>query len=368
MRAEIAKSQESQVPVLTDGEVTLRSHVPADIDRMVELAADQAKIRWTPIPAPYGRSAAERFALEYAPQCWASGSEMVWAVDVDGRFAGTVDLAGEGVLSHLSFDLHPDARGWGIMRRAVSLAVDHAFTEAGKEVVRWTSLAGNIDALRVAHACGFRLDAAIPDGVELRGEPHAAWVGSLRKDDDREPKTTWHADTFGTERFRLRPLEEKDDPRIRETLDDADSRKYLFARPDPLLDEHAAAERIRKWWTAACGQTCTWAVADKDSDEYFGDVSIFEINEVTGAEIGFYTHPEARGKGVLREGMAAAVDHIFDVIGLRRLTLFAAASNAGSRKLAEACGFREFGTQHLAARSDGIFEDLVGYELFHDWR
>ncbi len=104
------------VPVLTDGGVTLRPHEPRDLDRMVELAADPAMMRWTPVPAPYSRAAAERFALDYAPpRSWAEGSRMLWAVEFDGRFVGTVDLEGGegGPLSRLSYDLHPDARGWG---------------------------------------------------------------------------------------------------------------------------------------------------------------------------------------------------------------------------------------------------------------
>ncbi|MEO9329853.1 GNAT family N-acetyltransferase [Gordonia aurantiaca] len=355
-----------EIPVLSDGGVTLRPHEPRDLDRMVELAADPAMMRWTPIPAPYSRAAAERFALDYAPRAWAAGDRMVWAVEFDGRFVGTVDIAGPGPLTQLSFDLHPDARGWGVMKRAVLLAVDHAFAEAGKEVVRWTTVAGNIDALRVAHACGFRLDAAVPDGVEVRGQIRDAWVGSLRADDPREPRTRWRTDVFETERFRLRPLAEYDDPRIRETLDDPISRKYLFARPDPLELEHAAAERLRKWWTAAQGLSCTWAVADRETDEYLGDISLLHINEVTGAEAGFYTHPDARGKGVLGEAFPASVQYAFEKFGFRRLTLFAADSNTGSKKLARAAGFREVSRQKLAARSAGVYEDLIGYELYVD--
>lgn len=356
----------SEIPVLSDGGVTLRPHEPHDLDRMVELAADPVMMRWTPIPAPYSRAAAERFALDYAPRSWAKGTRMLWAVEFDGRFVGTVDIEGEGPLTRLSYDLHPDARGWGVMKRAVLLAVNYAFTEADKEVVRWTTVAGNIDALRVAHSCGFRLDAAVPNGIEVRGHIRDAWVGSLHAGDPQHPKTDWRTDVFETERFRLRPLAETDDPRIRETLDDPVSRKYLFARPDPLELEHAAAERLRKWWTAAQGTTCTWAVADRETDDYLGDITLLHIDEVTGAEAGFYTHPEARGKGVLGEAFPAAVRYAFDKLGFRRLTLFAADSNEGSKKLARIAGFREFGTQKLAARSDGVFEDLVGFELFRD--
>ena len=92
-------------------------------------------------------------------------------------------------------------------------------------------------------------------------------------------------------------------------------------------------------------------------------IRTLDIDEVTGAEAGFYTHPDSRGIGALGETFPAVVEHAFDVLGLRRLTLFAADSNTGSKALAEAAGFRWFGTQPLAARSGGVFEDLVGYEL-----
>ncbi|WP_317451345.1 GNAT family N-acetyltransferase [Gordonia jinghuaiqii] len=355
-----------EVPVLSDGGVTLRPHEPRDLDRMVELAADSAMMRWTPIPAPYSRAAAERFALDYAPRSWREGTRMLWAVEFDDRFVGTVDIEGEGPLTRLSYDLHPDARGWGVMKRAVLLAVNYAFAQAGKEVVRWTTVAGNIDALRVAHSCGFRLDAAVPDGIEVRGHIRDAWVGSLRAGDPQEPRTEWRTDVFETERFRLRPLAETDDPRIRETLDDPVSRKYLFARPDPLELEHATQERLRKWWTAAQGLSCTWAVADRETDDYLGDITLLHIDEVTGAEAGFYTHPETRGRGVLAEAFPASVRYAFDKLGFRRLTLFAADSNEGSKKLARTAGFREVSSQKLAARSDGVFEDLIGFELLRD--
>ena len=87
---------------------------------------------------------------------------------------------------------------------------------------------------------------------------------------------------------------------------------------------------------------------------------------MTGAEIGFYTHPASRGNGVLSEAFPAAVRHIFTELDVRRLTMFAAASNDGSRALARNAGFNEFGTQPLAASSDGHIEDLIGYELLRD--
>ncbi|GAB92952.1 hypothetical protein GORHZ_197_01090 [Gordonia rhizosphera NBRC 16068] len=366
VRVELSRLAESiEVPVLSDGVVSLRAHRPDDIDRVVEYATDPLTMRWAKMPSPYGRTDAERF-ITGALRGWDSGASMIWAIECEGRFIGSVDLRGSGRVVDIGFVLHPDARGEGLARRALVLAMDYAATERDVEVVRWEAAEGNLTSLRTAHAAGFTLLAKLPDWLEMNSGVVDAWSAKWHAGDDFAPKSTWRTTTFETERFRLRPLSAADDERIRETLDDPISRKYLFGRPSPLTVEHAAAERTRKWWTAACGQTCTWAVADKENDLYLGDISLFKIDDVTGAEAGFYTHPEARGTGVLRETFPAAVRHSFDVLGLRRLTLFAAASNKGSWALAEAAGMHRFGTQPLAALSAGVMEDLFGYELLRD--
>lgn len=366
MRAELTElSATCDVPVLTDGVIALRAHRPDDVDRVVDYATDPLTMRWAKMPSPYGRSDAERFIIG-ALDGWRRRTSMIWAIEYEGRFVGSLDLRGSGRIVDVGFGLHPDARGRGLVRRAIVLALDHAVAERDVEVVRWQAAEGNLSSLRVAHAAGFTLVGRLPDWLEMNSGVVDAWCGKWHAGDDFAPKTDWHATTFETERFRLRPLEVKDDERIRQTLDDPASRRYLFGRPDPLTVEHAGSERTRKWWTAACGQTCTWAVADRETDTYLGDISLFKIDPVVGAEVGFYTHPDARGSGVLGETLPAAVRHSFDVLGLRRLTMFAADSNEGSKKLALRAGFHEFGTQPLAASSDGHLEDLVGFELLRD--
>ncbi|MCX2964481.1 GNAT family N-acetyltransferase [Gordonia sp. SW 21] len=363
MRAELTQTME--VLVLSDDVVTLRAHSSADAERVVEYATDPLTMRWARMPSPYGRTDAERY-IAGARAGWQSGDAMTWAIEYEGRFIGSVDLTGSGRIVEIGFVLHPDARGRGLARRAIILAIEYAVAHRDIEVVRWQAEEGNLASLRTAHSCGFTLTAKIPDWLEMNSKVVDAWCAKWRAGDDFAPKSTWRATTFETDRFRLRPLAEADDERIRQTLDDPVSRKYLFGRPDPLLIEHAAAERTRKWWTAARGETCTWAVADLETDNYLGDISIFEISPVTGAEIGFYTHPDARGSGVLGETFPAAVRHCFDVLDIRRMTMFAADSNEGSKALARRAGLREFGTQPLAASSAGRLEDLVGYELLRD--
>ena len=90
-----------------------------------------------------------------------------------------------------------------------------------------------------------------------------------------------------------------------------------------------------------------------------------DIHDVTG-EIGYWTHPDARGRGVMTEAVRAVADHAFDPAGLDRshLVLHVAAGNAASNAVAVAAGFRHFGTQTAAERlGNGSLDDLHGYEL-----
>lgn len=354
------------VPVLTDGIVTLRAHTRHDLPRALEMVHDPDMIRWTAIPVPQTAETSEQYHFEVVPAAWNDGSAMTWAIEHGGVFAGNLTIRGTGALTDIGFALHPDQRGHSVMKRAIDLAVNHAFSEAGKEVVQWRAHVGNVASLRVAHACGFTLHAMEPNFLEERGTIIDAWTGSIRFGDAPLPRTTWRATSFETENLRLRPLEERDDPRIREALDDELSRTWLFDRPRPFTLEHAATERHEKWWNAARGEACTWAVVDKSDDVLLADLTLLGIDEVTGAEVGYWTHPDARGRGVLSEAMPAVVEHAFGEFDLRRLTLYAAASNEGSRAIAESAGFSEFGVQPLAARTDGVFEDLHCFELLRD--
>ena len=121
------------VPVLSDGVVTLRAHVPSDIDEMVVMANDPEMVRWTAIPVPSTRESSELFAMTIIPKGWNDGTHRGWAieaVDDEGRarFAGNVDIR-QSPIADIGFALAPWARHRGVMKRAVRLAVDWAFSE-----------------------------------------------------------------------------------------------------------------------------------------------------------------------------------------------------------------------------------------------
>ncbi len=171
-----------------------------------------------------------------------------------------------------------------------------------------------------------------------------------------------------TERLRLRPFVDADIPRVVETCSDQTTRHWLNGMPHPYVEATARGYLNDCVWQAATGAKATWAVADRETDVLLGHVAVMDMLGInaTGGEIGYWTHPDARGRGVMTEAVRAVVAHAFDPSGLdrARLTLYAAAGNPASNAVAVAAGFRLFGTQTAAELlGDGTFDDLNGYEL-----
>jgi len=355
------------VPVLTDGVVTLRAHVRGDVQRMNEMANDPDMVRWTAVATPHPLSASEKFAFEIIPHGWDSGTFMCWAIEFEGRYAGNVDIRGKGALTDIGFALHPDCRGRSLTTAAARLAIDHAFVEAGKEAVVWRSQVGNLASLRVAHALGFRLHGVQPDALLERDRIHDAWTGSLRFGDAPYPRTTWRASTLRTERLTLRPLTYDDVPRIVEAGSDPSTRHFLANLPSPYGTKEALSYIHDSWWKAAIGRDETWAVAD-EHDRLVATIGVMGLDDPTGGlgEIGYWTHPDARGQGVMTEAARAVVAHALDPEGLdrRRLSLVAAEGNTASLRIAERLGFTRYGTEHGTCRlADGTITDHHVHEL-----
>ncbi len=354
------------VPVLSDGVVTLRAHTSADLDGMVAMAQDPVTVRDTAIPVPYSRHNAETYAFSIVRAGWDAGNHRGWAIEADGRFAGNIDVRGSAPIADIGFALHPAARGRGLMVRAVQLAVDWAFTEAGIEVVHWNAHVGNEASLRVAHQAGFTLIGTMPGLLHERGQVLDAWTAVRKFGDPPTPRTRWaESTTLETDRLRLRAYADTDVPRIVEACSDATTRLWVQALPHPYVDASARSHLADSVWQAATGRKATWAVADRESDLLLGSVAVMDLHDGAG-EIGYWMHPDARGRGVMTEAVRAVVRHCFDPAGLdlSRLAIYAAAGNRASNGVAVAAGFRHFATQTAAEPlGDGSVDDQHGYEL-----
>ncbi|HEU4515597.1 MAG TPA: GNAT family N-acetyltransferase [Nocardioidaceae bacterium] len=364
------------VPTLTDGVVTLRAHTPDDVDALYEQATDSVMLRWTTVPDPSTRETAREFATHLIPDGWRSEREWAFAVDApdsDGapRFVGTVSLRNEGQgRAEIAYGSHPWARGRGYVVRALHLLLDWGFEERGLRTVIWWANKGNWASRKVAWRLGFSFDGTVREWLPQRGTLHDGWVGALTAADERRPRTPWfEAPRIHGERVVLRDLAERDVPRIVEACTDRRTSYWLTQMPSPYTDRDALTwmEQMRE--QRATGSGVTWAVADPGDDRLLGAVTAFDLDADGSAEIGYWAHPEARGRGVTTEACALAVRHSFvpeedGGLGRRRLRAFAAEGNDASMWVLKTNGFVETGRfRQVKTMRDGSFLDLVHYDL-----
>ena len=367
----------ADIPVLTDGVVTLRAHRVSDVDDIVTQCADPDSIRWTTVPTPYTRELAEAYVSTDVPEGWRSGKDLNFAIESthpDGtrRFSGSISLRpmGEGV-AEIAFGLHPAVRGKGVCSRAAKLLLDWGFQHAGIDVVMWYAYVGNWASWRVAWANGFTFHGTIKKFLAQRGTRMDCWYGTLRAEDTREPKHKWHiAPTLESDRLRLRAQREDDAQRYWDLLHDARSR-HFGGRGGWLKELDGPAHLVRRAQEAdARGERFDWTIADRATDEFVGHIQIFHLGsfDETHGEIGYGVHPDWRGRGVLTEALGMVVEWAFrhkkdGGLGLRRLALDTAASNKASRHGAEMAGFTHVASIPAAfPTGEADYEDAAIYQ------
>ncbi len=366
------------VPTLTDGDVTLRAHRPDDAHAVVEQCTDPISVRWTAVPLGYTLVHAADFLTSGIPKGWETESELAFAIEAthpDGerRFSGTLSLRDEGERrAELAFGAHPAVRGRGVMTTAVNLLLDWGFKTRDIETVLWWANRGNVGSRRVAWRTGFTFGGTVRRWLDHRGEYPDAWVASLHRDDSREPKTRWlETPVISGERVTVRALTERDVSRIVEGCGDPRTQHFLAFLPRPYGASDALEYLVHNVQEASLGTGIEWAVADPGTDALLGIVGLPRIGQQQ-SEIGYWAHPDARGRGVVSEAVGIVVRHAFTRtdeggLGLDRVFLKAATTNPASQQVARSNGFTEFGRERCSERlGDGSLVDMVLFDLLRE--
>ena len=357
---------------LQDDRLLLRAHRASDLDDVVAMCRDPEFARWTTVPQPYERHHAAQFCLVSTPQAWADGTGWGWAIEHRGRFAGNIDLRPDGSGSvGVGFGLARWARGRELVPAALRLAVGWAFTAVGQQVLRWDAMVGNWSSRRAAWKVGVRVEGVQRSGLAARGVRHDAWTGSLLRGEPMQPAHPWFAvPTLEDGVVRLRRWRDADAAQVVSAGGDPVSRHWLAALPDPY-DETTAREFISsREEEHAGGRGLHWCVADVTDDQCLGSLSLMGVGGAGGArhaEVGYWTVPSARRRGVMARAVRLAADHAFAPaqagLGLDRLTLLTARDNVASQRVAVAAGFTRTGVARAAERlGDGTVSDLVTYD------
>jgi RimJ/RimL family protein N-acetyltransferase len=359
------------VPTLADGDVVLRGYCEDDLEGMVEQCQDAESQRWTSVPVPYGRGdALDHLARSAAG--WETGSSLSVAVVLAGRYAGAVELRPDGARgADLGFALCPWARGRRVASRAVRLMLDWGFDALGLDVVHWRGQVGNWPSRRVAWACGFPVEGRVRDLLVHRDGRRDAWVGTLRRGEPMRPATRWlELPELRTAALRLRANKPQDAERIVEACRDPATQRWLPDLPSPYTVADAVWYLESRPEQMATGTGLYWAVADSGDDRLLAQIGLMGLHpRARSAEIGYWTHPDARGAGVMRTAVSLVSRHALlgqedGGLGLARVYLRAAAGNVASVRVAEKAGFTECGVDRRAERlRDGSVHDFRRFDL-----
>lgn len=362
-----------------DVRIVLRAHTPDDVAAVVDLCRDPDMVDRTRVPDPYTREHGEQFVRERADR-WADGTELTFAIDAEGagaasagslRYAGNIALRPrEGGAVEIGYALSPWARGRGVMADAVRTALRWAFDELDTHVVHWQAHVDNWPSRRVAWACGFRVEGTVRGLLEARGARYDGWIGSLVRGEPMAPSHAWlEAPVVRGGRAVLRPWREEDAPRVVEACSDPVSQRWLPNLPQPYTLADAQWYIRSREEEHAQGTAVYWCVADPDDDRCLGSLGLMGLaGQSHRNEIGYWAHPDARGRGVMTEACRLALRHavlsqVDGGLGLDRVTLRAATGNVGSNLVAQRAGFTRTGVaRHVDRHEDGTFDDLALYD------
>jgi RimJ/RimL family protein N-acetyltransferase len=380
----------SQPPVFETTRLRLRPWQDTDTPAPGE-GPDADSLRFMPSGAEPGPDDFPAW-LAQRRQDMNTGADIHWCVaDVTSdAMLGNVQIFRMGPVKdrfqgELGYWLQPGARGCGIISEALRPVITHAFTSVengglGLSRLHAATDSSNYASQSILLSAGFiqwgadhqawrRTDGSLSDGTYfelLADSDHATAVEPITLEGN-PPQAG------GAPRIRLRKWRHTDADRVVQACSDERARYWLAGLPSPYTLDDAHSHIAASSAEANEGKALSWCVADADSDVCVGSVAVMDLlDRGTSGEIGYWAHPDARGRGVISEAVRLAVRHAFipredGGLGRRRLRLSAAEGNAASQHIARATGFVEVGRDRQAEPlGDGTFVDLVRFDLLVD--
>ena len=180
-----------QAPRLTDGIVLLRPETEADADAMTACLSQWETAQWLQnVPHPYEHQESLDWINDVAAQGWRTGSQF-WLAIADphtDEFLGEIGIRlpePKTRCGEIGYWLAREARGRGLVQRALTLMIDWAFNDLGLDRLDWAADVGNDASRRSAERVGFQMEGVrrmrslrLSDGVR-----QDEWVGGLLKVD-----------------------------------------------------------------------------------------------------------------------------------------------------------------------------------------
>lgn len=347
----------------------LRPWRPADADVVLTACTDPLTQRWTTVPVPYTPEHARDFVEKYSAAGWAEDSDYAFAVcdAASGAVEGALGLRRRPTrdVFDVGYWAMPALRGRGVLTEALRGLCGWAFS-VGATRVEWFAEVGNWASRRVAEKAGFTVEGVLRDGLPGRDGRRDCWVGArLPGDPETDTRLLPAYSPLSDGVVTLRPWRLKDAPDVMRACDDPLTVRFLPV-PSPYTPEAAVffvGTLVPLHW--AEGVAANVAVTDAATGELLGAVGLkLELVKHKVAEVGYWTAPWARGRGVAARAARLHATWGLDALGLNRVELLADVDNAASQRAAERGGFvREGISRRSRPDRTGEARDMVLFAL-----
>lgn len=109
------------------------------------------------------------------------------------------------------------------------------------------------------------------------------------------------------------------------------------------------------------GEGFSFSIVKKENSKLLGRLSIRQLDEEDVWDVGFWTHPDSQGQGVMTESLAAVIKFGFEKLSATKIEACHAIWNKASEKVLKANGltFAKYIEKGFQKRGEWIDENLL---------
>jgi RimJ/RimL family protein N-acetyltransferase len=346
---------------ITAGRLHLRPWQPEDLPALEQALTDPDVVRWTTL-RPEG--AAEMLTTSAAR--WHAGTKAELAVldATTAELLAGVDLhALTGDSAEAGWWCAPGARGRGVTSEAVGALCRWGFGALDLHRITAQVEVGNWPSRAMAEKVGFTVEGVLRSVPAPGGRRADTWLASLLATDEHQDRRRLPSyDDRSDGVVTLRRWRSSDAADVARACADPEAARWLpLPVPYTLEAGQGYVDGIvpSEW---AAGTAANVAVVDAADGALLGAVGL-RLRDGIG-EVGYWTAPDARGRGVAPRATRLQARWGFEVLGLPRIELLADVDNVASQRAADKAGFRREGVGRRlrpAPREVGSRRDMVVY-------